>query len=398
MRTWVLSLVVALAASLAPAAATAAPARCMGRAATIVGTGRPDVLRGTPGPDVIVGRGGGDRIMGRGGRDRICAGGGRDTVLAGPGRDRVRGGRGADVLDGGRGWDRIGGGGGADGCFRGRTRSCVPVVAAAGDIACDPGDEDFNGGAGANGRCRMGATARAIQRARVAAVLVPGDLQYEDGALWKFEQSWRATWGPLDPLVMPVPGNHEYGTAGADGYFTYFGDAAGVAGEGWHERTIGRWQVLGLNSNCGEVGCGPGSPQEMWLRERLAASSSRCTLAFWHHARFSSGDHGDDDRTGPFWDALYQDRADLVLAGHDHDYERFAPLSPAGDRQPRRGIRSFVVGTGGKDLRGFDTPRAHSQVRLERFGVLFLAFAPRAYTWLFAPLQGSPDVGRGRCA
>ena len=161
-----------------------------------------------------------------------------------------------------------------------------------------------------------------------------------------------------------MPGNHEYVTAGAAGYFDYFGARAGPGGTGWYAYDLGSWRIYALNSNCAEVGCGAGSAQEQWLRADLATSPHACVLAYWHHPRFSSGDeHGNDPSVGALWDALYAAGAEIVINGHDHDYERFAPQTPSGAADPATGIREFVVGTGGASLRSFSTIRANSQVR-----------------------------------
>ena len=392
--------------------AAAAPedgsARCQGRRATIVGTDRGERLRGTRRRDVIVARGGRDVIVGGGGSDVVCAGAGRDRVQTGDGDDHVGGGGGADLLDGDDGDDTIVGGPGADRCFqgwgRGRTRGCVPVVAAAGDIACDPDDGDFNDTRGSERRCRMRMTSELLLRTNLAAVLALGDTQYPSGAPEDYAASYDPTWGRVRPITRPVPGNHEYaGGTGAAGYFGYFGAAAGDPSRGYYSFDIGRWHLVGLNTgaDCAHVGgCAAGSPQQRWLVQDLAADPSPCTLAYWHEPRFTSSG-ANDPKVSAFWDALYADRAEIVLNGHAHVYERFARQTPAAAASPA-GIRQFTVGTGGKDLRVFDGLAANSEVRSgQSFGVLELALAPNGYSWRFVPEEGDPtpftDSGSGTC-
>ncbi|HEY6104116.1 MAG TPA: metallophosphoesterase [bacterium] len=274
-----------------------------------------------------------------------------------------------------------------------------PVIGAAGDIACDPGNSYFNGRVGT--LCQMKATSDLLLGLNAAAVLPLGDLQYEDGALSKFRRSYDRTWGRLKAITRPAPGNHEYGTRGAQGYFDYFGEIAGDPGQGYYSYDIGAWHLIALNSNCGPVGgCGSGSPQERWLRADLAAHPARCTLASWHHPRFSSGFHGSDRRYDAFWRALYDAGADVVLTGHDHHYERFAKQDPNGRPDPGRGIREFVVGTGGRSLYGLKEGEDNSDVfNAETFGVLALTLHPTSYEWRFVrgPGKDFADSGRAAC-
>jgi hypothetical protein len=235
---------------------------------------------------------------------------------------------------------------------------------------------------------------------RLDAVLLLGDIQYEDGAYPKFAQSYHPTWGRVKSLTRPAPGNHDYGRSGAAGYFDYFGAAAGRRSRGYYSFDLGRWHVVALNSNCAQVGgCGRNSPQTRWLRNDLAAHPSVCTLAYWHHPRFSSGPHGSDARYKAIWQTLYTANADLVLVGHDHGYERFAPQNASGELDARRGIREFVVGTGGKSLYGFPNARPNSQVRFSTFGVLKLRLRPSGYDWQFIAVADSnfTDAGSGAC-
>jgi Calcineurin-like phosphoesterase len=280
-------------------------------------------------------------------------------------------------------------------------RAADPVVAAAGDIACDPAHANFNGGNGTATGCRQRATSDLLVGAGYDAVLLLGDNQYEDGALGKYQAVFAPTWGRLGSLLRPAPGNHEYLTPGATGYFDYFGPAAGERSRGYYSYDLGTWHIIALNSNCAEIGgCGPGSLQLQWLAQDLAAHPRACTLAYWHHPRFSSGQHNNDATYDAFWQALYQAGVDLVLAGHDHDYERFAPQDPSGKADPEHGIRELVVGTGGRETRPFATIRPNSEVRnAQDLGVLELRLRADGYDWRFLPAPGGTftDAGSAGC-
>jgi hypothetical protein len=279
-----------------------------------------------------------------------------------------------------------------------------PTIVAAGDIACDvlpnAPKEEVDDRSGPTD-CRMVQTADLIARLHPAAVLPLGDEQYADGAYAAFQSSYGPTWGRFDAIAHPVPGNHEYLTLGADGYFRYFGERAGERGRGYYSYDIGAWHFVAINANCGHAaGCGPGSPQERWLASDLASHKSACTLAYWHQPRFSSGNHHSDANYQPFWEDLYAARADIVLNGHDHDYERFDPQTPSGAADAARGIREFVVGTGGKSHYTFRQTEASSVVRNNTdFGVLALTLHPHGYDWRFVPVRvgGFSDSGSGRC-
>ncbi len=232
-------------------------------------------------------------------------------------------------------------------------------------------------------------------------VLTLGDNAYPDGSDENF-RCYDKTWGRHKLRTRPAPGNHEYHTPGAAGYFHYFGAAAGNPTQGYYSFDLGSWHIIALNSQCSEVGgCGKGSPQEQWLRQDLERDRASCTLAFWHVPRFSSGDeHGNSAEMQDFWNDLYAAGADIVLNGHDHDYERFAPQNPDGVADPARGIREFVVGTGGKNQRGFRKPQPSSEVRgNSTFGVLQITPHDHGYDWKFVPVAGSPftDSGSGVC-
>jgi acid phosphatase type 7 len=276
-----------------------------------------------------------------------------------------------------------------------------PVIAAAGDIACSPGSSVTATA------CHQQATSDLLVNGGLAGALTLGDNQYEDGLLSAYLSSFDATWGRVKGLIHPAPGNHEYQTAAALGYFDYFDGAgnltgqAGERGKGYYSFRIGAWRLIALNSNCSAAGgCAAGSPQEQWLKAELAAHPASCTLAFWHHPRFSSGQHGSSGATQALWQDLYDAGADVALVGHDHDYERFAPQDASGAADPARGIREFVVGTGGRSHYSLSTPVANSEVRnSDTFGVLQLTLHPAAYEWKFVPEAGGTftDSGTGYC-
>jgi hypothetical protein len=276
-----------------------------------------------------------------------------------------------------------------------------PVIAAAGDIACSAAQAARVRVTGNLTRCSMRETSDLLLTTPLTAVLALGDLQYESGKLRDFKREYRKTWGRVLAITHPTVGNHEYLTRGAAGYFAYFGRRAGSPGHGYYSYNIGAWHLISLNSNCVQVrGCDAGSRQGRWLAADLRANRNRCTLAYWHHPRFSSGIHGDQPQTGPFWNALYAAGADVVLVGHDHDYERFVPLTPAGRPDRKRGIRQFVVGTGGKNRDRFKKVRSGSVRRSAKsFGVLMLTLHKTSYEWRFVATADSnfTDTGKGTC-
>jgi len=232
-------------------------------------------------------------------------------------------------------------------------------------------------------------------------VITLGDNAYQSGTGTEFTSCYAPTWGRFKGRTRPTVGNHDYNASGAKAYFNYFGGAAGPRGKGWYSYDAGAWHVVVLNANCDKVGCGKGSEQERWLRADLAAHSNKCTLAYWHQARFVSDDtHGNTPEVGPFWDALYQYGADLVLSAHAHIYERFAPQTPSGKADSVHGIREIVVGTGGESHYGLHGAQPNSQVRnANTFGVLKLSLHPGSYNWNFLPLggKGFRDSGNASC-
>lgn len=292
----------------------------------------------------------------------------------------------------------------------------APLLASAGDIACDPKHPSFNNGKGRygfgpRGQCRQLATSRLLKGAR--RVLALGDNQYEHGSLANFRRSYHLSWGRYRPITKAVIGNHEYGpppspNLGADGYWDYFGaKRAGPRDRGWHAFSLGGWRIIVLNSQCHGssiprhmqpmVGCGANSPQGRWLRRELARSEDRqCILAAWHHPRFSS--RGNFTEVTSFWRALERAGADVVLSGHVHHYERFRPR--AADGRPTEGApRQFVVGTGGKSI---DAPPPKVSSHAQRFarvhGVLRLRLHRGAYGWRFIRAGNGAVLDRGSAA
>jgi hypothetical protein len=266
-----------------------------------------------------------------------------------------------------------------------------PVLAAAGDIACAPGAAD------APGTCHQAETAQIVAAINPSAVAPLGDNQYEVGWLPAYQEVFDATWGAFRARMFPVPGNHEYYRVGADGYYAYFGAAAGDPAKGYYAYELGDWRILALNSNCTYVACAAGSEQERWVRRELAARPQACTLAYWHHALYSS--QGGDPGMRDIWRDLVQARVDVVLSGHNHNYERFAPQDSDAHLEPFHGPREFVVGTGGRSLSGFHGRAPNSELRQARvFGVLALTLGPHGYAWSYDSEAGSfVDTGSAPC-
>jgi hypothetical protein len=232
-------------------------------------------------------------------------------------------------------------------------------------------------------------------------IFTAGDNAYESGTAAQFDDCYQPTWGRVKDRTLPAPGNHDYETPKAVGYLAYFGSAAAPKGTTWYSTEVGTWHVIVLDSNCSQVGgCRATSPQGRWLAADLAAhADTMCTLAIWHHPRFSSGEHGNDDRVAPFWDQLVAAKADLIVNGHDHDYERFAPQNAAGEADWTAGLREFVVGTGGAGLRAFPSLAANSEFRIAgAWGVIRLTLQPEGYGWEFLAVGGGlADSGSASC-
>jgi hypothetical protein len=229
-------------------------------------------------------------------------------------------------------------------------------------------------------------------------VFTTGDNVYPDGSSTEFANCYDPSWGRLKARTYPSPGNHDYHITDAAGYFNYFGPAAGDPTKGYYSYDLGTWHIIVLNSN---IPVEAGSPQEQWLRADLAAHPVACTAAYWHHPRFSSGiRHGSNTRLQPLWQALYDYGADVVMVGHEHNYERFAPQDPNGKADPARGIRQFVIGSGGRSHYEFGAPIANSEIRNgDTHGVLKLTLHPTSYSWEFIPEAGGSftDSGNSPC-
>jgi acid phosphatase type 7 len=266
-----------------------------------------------------------------------------------------------------------------------------PVLAAAGDIACAPNT------AQTPTTCHFAETAAIVGAIDPSAVAVLGDNQYESGFLPYYQRMFDPTWGVFRSRTFPVPGNHEYNRVGADGYYAYFGAAAGDPARGYYAYDLGSWHILALNSNCTYVPCAAGSEQEQWVRRELAAHPQGCTMAYWHHALFSS--QGGDTRMRDIWRDLAAARVDVVLSGHNHNYERFAGQNADGRLDPFGGPREFVVGTGGRSLSPSRRTARNSEVRQERaFGVLAVVLKPKSYAWSFDSEGGAfVDAGSTPC-
>jgi len=231
-------------------------------------------------------------------------------------------------------------------------------------------------------------------------VFTAGDNVQNHGTWAEFVNCYNPTWGQYKDRTYPCPGNHDYYTANAAPYFQYFGSRAGEIGEGYYSYDLGNWHIVSLNSNCSHVSCAEGSAQEQWLRNDLANSDKACTLAYMHHPRFSSGLHGNTANVQPLWDALYDYDAEVVINGHDHEYERFAPQTPDGDTDNERGIRAFTVGTGGASLRDFSDIQPNSEVRNNTsYGVIKFSLYSDQYDWEFIPISGDTftDSGTDYC-
>jgi hypothetical protein len=265
------------------------------------------------------------------------------------------------------------------------------ILAGAGDIAAcnSEGDE---------------ATAtlldEVVGRGLETVVFTSGDNAYEEGSETNFADCYEPSWGRHKSITRPAPGSREYRTPGATGYFGYFGAAAGNPTEGWYSYNLGGWHIVSINSNCTEVGCEEGSPQEQWLREDLEEHSAACTLGYWHQPLFSSRSGGTNPEMLPIFQAFYDADSDVVINGNDHFYERFLPQTPEGEEEDD-GVTQFTAGTGGRSLDDFEGPSANSGVRFnEAFGVLALTLYPGGYDWEFLTPPGTTqftDSGSAVC-
>lgn len=261
-----------------------------------------------------------------------------------------------------------------------------PVLVGAGDIAFCKTEDDS-------------ATANLIDGIR-GTVFTVGDQVYPNGTKSNYRWCYQPLWGRHKARSFPVPGDRDYISSDASAYFNYFGDVAGDPAKGYYAYHVGTWHVIALNSNCDEIGgCQPGSEQEQWLRQELASHPSSCTVAYMHHPRFSSGEDGGHQNLQPLWQALYEFRTELVISGHDQIYERFASQDPNGNAD-ERGVRQFVVGTGGRGHGGLSAIQPHSEMfNADTFGVLKLTLHPTSYEWEFVPVAGRTftDSGSANC-
>ncbi|MDQ3927840.1 MAG: metallophosphoesterase [Chloroflexota bacterium] len=261
------------------------------------------------------------------------------------------------------------------------------VLVGAGDIASCDSDQDEK-------------TARLLDGIE-GTIFTLGDNAYDDGSASQYRECYDPTWGRFKERTRPAPGNHEYKTSEAAPYFKYFGEGVGDPKEGYYSYDLGAWHVVVLNSNCKSVGgCGEDSAQVRWLRADLAERPALCTAAYWHHPRFSSGKYENNASMRPLWEALYEAGAEVVLSGHDHNYQRYAPQDPDGKADPAGGIRQFVVGTGGKSLYDIERPGANLEASNDKsYGVLKLNLGADSYSWEFIATERGrfSDSGSGTC-
>ena len=282
-------------------------------------------------------------------------------------------------------------------------RAGDPVIAAAGDIACDPTDPNYNNGNGTSTHCRQVATSNLVLAdASISQVLVVGDSQDYCGGYRAYQQVFAPSWGRFLDRIRPVPGNHDYWTSGgtdcaahAAGFFKYYGAAAGDS-RGDHAWDIGTWHIIALNGNCSQVGgCSATSPQGTWLKAHLG--SSRCTLAYWHQPYYT-GAATPAAAYKAFWQILLGAHADVVLGGHVHTYARFAPQNAAGAVDRTNGMREFIVGTGGDSIGGAPGSK-NVEANKRSFGILKLTLHPTSYDWRFVNLGGvTTDSGTTTCS
>lgn len=259
----------------------------------------------------------------------------------------------------------------------------------AGDIAyCGPADLGDE------------ATADILERFPSAVVFTAGDNVSGEGRLVEYKNCFGPTWGRFLEHLHPSPGNHDFMANTGAAYYEYFGGAAGQPGQGYYSYDLGDWHIVSLNSNCDAIACGPNSAQAAWLRKDLAANEKQCKLLYWHHPRYSSGISGNYGPVSFFWRIALEHGADVVISGHDHGYERFAPQDGDGNADPD-GIRQFVVGTGGSELRDFGQIKPNSEIRdNSTYGLILFKLYPGKYEWEFIPVEGGSfsDRGAGQCS
>jgi hypothetical protein len=256
------------------------------------------------------------------------------------------------------------------------------VIAGAGDIAMCGAPE-------------VAATATLLDSIP-GTIFTAGDNAYPSGTLRDFVSCYEPTWGRHKHRTRPVPGNHEYETPGGAGYYQYFGSIAGPAGMGYYSYREGAWLVVAINS---AIATDAASPQAQWLRSTLAQNTTRCTAAIWHHPLYSSGPNGNSRHMRDMWQILQEAGAEIVISGHDHLYERFAPQNADGRRDEERGMRQFVVGTGGAHIYDTRSRKPNSETIGRASGVLKLTLKADSYTWQFIPVPGASfsDAGSGTC-
>ncbi len=262
-------------------------------------------------------------------------------------------------------------------------------IAAVGDIVCDPDSSTYP-------TCKHPDTAQLVAGQAATAVLLLGDTQYQTGNAGDYADAYAKTWGQFLPYSYPAVGNHEYLTPGATGYYDYFGSRVPGGPPGYYAFNVNGWRFYALNTECAKIDC---DAQRAWMLADIRANPARCQAIYMHRPRYSSGDHGTSNIPRRFWWLAYKHRFDLALAGHDHDYERFAKMDSASN-VVGNGIRSFVVGTGGKGLHDEDKPSyIGSQVRYRaNYGVLFLDVRPGSYDWEYRTISGAViDSGSDTC-
>ena len=274
-----------------------------------------------------------------------------------------------------------------------------PLIAAAGDIACDPSSSNFRNGNGTSSSCKQKATSDLVLSEPIDAVLTLGDNQYQCGSTQQFQQSFDPSWGRFKAMIHPVPGDNEYESGSgcprdAAGYFQYFGAAAGNS-RGDTAFTLGKWRLIGLNAECGHAGgCGASSPQATFLRTELGTAT--CTVVYWHQPYYN-GTSRTSSSYRAFWDILYAQHADIVLNGHLHNYARFAPQDAGGHVDQAGGVRQFIVGTGGRSLFSLDGSR-NVETTTKQYGILELRLHGTSYHWAFVNTAGTVvDSGDADC-